>query len=347
MYIYGQNVDLFHIAHPHGRLRTPILDSLPNTPILFTQSTQLDAIFNKLNTFMQQQQTGVTQNDLESLKTALKAKYESNQSGPLQLPSNWTATISALLKTLSTEHLFPILDILRLLILDERVMSHYMTDAEATLMSILYRFGGQVSNPETIPKAVRLMVVRIACNHFTSPAATAYLLSLSRTLPPHDTPFRSVTSALLIESLLSADAAVRHCAASLAFNIALEEAKSRQSNAGVEAGKEDEGIHEEWISELVAAVAKALEEEDEDEIVLRLLTALGHLLRFSTPSIQQLAAVIGVTTAVDKKRITREQQSTNSTSATDEQTKKEIERRNKIIGLCKEVVTLVGEGADA
>ncbi|KND03977.1 uncharacterized protein SPPG_01426 [Spizellomyces punctatus DAOM BR117] len=331
--------------HPHTKQRTPILDSLPNSPILFAQSTQLNSIFNKLETFMREQSITDKQSQLDALKTALQAKHEKGQSGALHLPNGWKELLDVLLQRIPTEQLFPVLDILRLLILDEAIRDFYVkNDPESTVMNVLYRFGGQQAQPETVPKAVRVMVLRLACNHFTSPTSIAQLLSLSQTLAPHATPFRSVTTALLIDSLLSPDAAVRQCAASLAFNISIEEAKSRQSHAGVESGREDEGIHEEWVSELVAAIAKAFEDEEEDEIVLRLLTAIAHLLRFATPSIQQLATVIGVGTAVTQKRATREEQLRNlrTKGATgDAQIKKDLEKKEKIVGLAKEVVELL------
>ncbi|KAJ3287470.1 hypothetical protein HK104_008560 [Borealophlyctis nickersoniae] len=330
--------------HPHVKVKTPTLDKFPSAPILYTQSTNLKAIFTKLAEFTAQHSVTMDSSVLDGIRDGLQAKHETKVKETLVLPGRWAATVSGLLDDLPTEQLFPLLDIVRLLVLDDGVRDHYVRDKDATLMKIMYRCGGGQSQPEELPKAVRLMALRLACNLFASPTSTTYLLSLTRTIPPSSTPHRSVVTALLIETLLSADASVRQGAASLAFNIAVTEAKYRDSGSGgVEGQEEEEGMHEEWVAELVAAVAKAVEVEEDDEIVLRLLASLCHLLRYAPAPIIQLAAVVGVEAAVDAKRAKREGLPGAGVTA-DEKLKKEADKRAKVVGLCSEVAELVKVG---
>ena len=133
--------------------------------------------------------------ELDIVKQGLKDRYERNQHGPLKLGDKWQETIHGLLKTLPEEQLFPVLDILRLLVLDEKVREWYIKEdtgeivalrgelrryardslfllygflhIEKVLLNILYRFGGQQAQPETVPKSVRLMVLRLVSHQAT------------------------------------------------------------------------------------------------------------------------------------------------------------------------------------
>ncbi|KAI9098096.1 PPPDE putative peptidase domain-containing protein [Phlyctochytrium arcticum] len=100
--------------HSHSKLRLPTLDSLLGAPVLFTQSTNIDAIFKKLSEFMdQQQELESLKGTTESLRVAMKADK------PLSLPNHWDTAIHTLLEKLPIEQQFPLLDIIRLLILDD------------------------------------------------------------------------------------------------------------------------------------------------------------------------------------------------------------------------------------
>ncbi|KAI8815816.1 PPPDE putative peptidase domain-containing protein [Fimicolochytrium jonesii] len=263
--------------HPHTKLRLTTLDTVPSTPIRYTQCTQVDTMFTKLQTFLQSLHPPehVTQS-IQTIQTALKRKHEGSSTGPLNLPKDHNLALEWLVEHLDGDKIFPVLDILRLLVLDDTLRESYVAKGEGwTVMGLLYTYA---KTSEPVSKAVRLMLLRLACNLF--PASSPYLLSLTLThrTSTTSTPHRTITTALLIESLLHPDTSVRQGAAALAFNIAVEEATQRRKNGGVGGAQEDEGLHEEWVSEIVAGVVKCLEGEDGDEIgeffpFLRLLTS--------------------------------------------------------------------------
>ncbi|KAJ3034417.1 hypothetical protein HDV00_005037 [Rhizophlyctis rosea] len=263
-------------AHPHTSISTRTLDNMPRSPILYTQSTQMGGIFGKLSTFIKESNINVDVAALEKLKVAMTEKFEKSSTS-LALPEGWSKTVNDLLMLLPLECLFPAVDVVRLLVLEDAVRSYYVTEKDATIIRLFNRLSTAPSG--TVPKALSLMVLRLACNLFAHPTSTSFVLSVTQTLPPNHTPFRTTTTALLIESLLSPETAVRQGAASLAFNTSIVERKNREGGDATASGAEDEGIHEEWVSELAAAVGKALEDEEEDEIG-EFCVLLSQIVRF-------------------------------------------------------------------
>ncbi|KAI8587984.1 thioredoxin family protein [Geranomyces variabilis] len=343
--------------HPHSKIAVPTLDGMSTNPILFTRSSSIDAIFAKLQTATADAPSE-TQRAIGKLQTALKRRFESDGAATaattpvaLDIGDAELKAMDWMLLNVSVENVFPALDVLRMMVLDKRVRETYVARTTGvTIISLLSKYGaGESDRKHTLPKAVRLMVLRLACNFFTDSASTRYLLSLtlttknSTTPTAAATPHRTITTALLIDALLPEDAAVRKEAAALAFNLAAEEARSRRSAAGVSAGDEDVGIHEEWLSELVAALGNALVNEEEDEIVLRLLTALAHLVRFATEPVLQLAAALAIPDAVDAKRVAREGSSKKliKTDAGAAAVAAETKKRETIVKLCNELASLL------
>ncbi|TPX56667.1 hypothetical protein PhCBS80983_g04374 [Powellomyces hirtus] len=341
--------------HPHAKIRTPTLDSMSSNPILYSRSTSLDAIFTKLQTFCTDAPKEM-QAAIPALQSALKNKFENESTAELNITAESVKAVDWMLESLPMERVFPALDILRLMALDAGVRQKYLArKTGVTFMSLLAKYGcGDQEREQAVPKAVRVMVLRLACNLFTDAESMKYSLSLNRTtdVASRSTPHRTIITAVLIDSLLSPEAVVRKDAASLAFNIAVEEAKSRQTAAGVAAGVEDVGVHEEWIAEIVAAAGNALATEEDDEIVLRLLTALAHLLHYATDPILQLASAVGLADTIDATRESRETKlesnkklkaTPQSDSATPNQRLEEsdIKMKESIIKLCKEVGSLM------
>ncbi|KAJ3074063.1 hypothetical protein HK102_005879, partial [Quaeritorhiza haematococci] len=212
-----------------------------------------------------------------------------------------------------------------------------------------------------------------ACNLFTSPTSTRYILSTRTCLPspppsssPSDkppsppTPNRTITTALLIESLLSKDKSVRQTGAALAFNVAVVEAKRRErvGDEKEEEEDEDELLHEEWLCEVLAAVVKALESEhggdsssnsdgnDDSETVLRLLATTGVLVRYASQSLIDLAVALEVSDILEKlkekgRAVKRTEGKEGKEGAKE---KVERERRERIAELCGEVEEMVRKG---
>ncbi|KAJ3052534.1 hypothetical protein HK097_006100 [Rhizophlyctis rosea] len=242
--------------HPHSTISTRTLDSFPRSPILYTQTTQITGIFGKLTTSIEQSGIKVNIDVLRNVQSAMGEKYEAKTASSLRMPAGWQELIKQMLTSLPLESLFPVVDVVRLLVLEEPVREYYVKDG--------------------------------------------------------------------------------------AFNIAVVERNNRENNSASNPAQEDEGIHEEWVSEMVAALGRALEDEEEDEIVLRLLASLGYLLRLAPGAIVQLAAVTGLDSTLDTKRSSREQAlpDLRKESKTNEKVHKELDRKEKIVGLAKEVKEL-------
>ncbi|KAJ3158355.1 hypothetical protein HDU86_002820 [Geranomyces michiganensis] len=369
--------------HPHSKIRVATLDSMSTNPILSTRSSSLDAIFAKLTTATADA-LSETKRALGNLQAALKRRFESQEGTAATTASSSVVALNVgdaelkamdwMLLNVPLDAVFPALDVLRLMVLDKRVRQMYTARTTGvTIISLLSKYGaGENDRKHSIPKAVRLMVLRLACNFFSDAESVEYLLSLTRAHPAAAasttprTPHRTITTALLIDALLAEDAAVRKEAASLAFNIAAEEARSRRRSSaaggggGVSADWEDVGVHEEWICEIVAAVGNALasEEEEDDETVLRLLTALAHLVHYATEPVLQLCAALGIADTVDAKRAAAacDKGNSNGSSSSGSVKKKllktetgaaataaaaDAKKRESIVKLCDEVASLL------
>ncbi|KAI9362123.1 PPPDE putative peptidase domain-containing protein [Zopfochytrium polystomum] len=283
--------------HPHAKIRTPTIDGLPMDPILFSQSSKLDAIFKKWVQFlteknMQAQNEGI----LEGIKVAI-------ESSEPRLPSGWREFLDTCLINLPESNLFPLLDVLRLLVLKREICADLIRDSPSRIMSILFLLGPGRSNAlPTLPSATHLMILRLACNLFGSASLISHCLSLHLTVAASSgpVPHRSIMTGLLIESLLSKDTQVKRTAASLAYNMSCQVWKLHTSHSKGQA--ENDVIVEEWVSELVAAVIKALEEPwNDDETVFRILAALGRFIKLSGDGVSNLALVLDATTIIRRQ----------------------------------------------
>ncbi|KAJ3011637.1 UNVERIFIED_CONTAM: hypothetical protein HDU68_001596 [Siphonaria sp. JEL0065] len=286
--------------HPHEKLSIPYLKGLSQTPILFTQSSDLDLIFGKLNRWVDESGIGVeTKPVLEAVKNVLKQKYIGGTIKLEPLPSGWWDVFEKCTTTLKQEQVFPLIDVLRLLILDESVAKSLSSSTPSKLMSLVSRFQSAPHiTPQTpLPKALYMMILRLCCNFFAHKDLISHSLALHLVLTGSTSPHRTVTTATLIDALLSPEESVRQCSSSLAFNMALEAALGRPTTG-------QDQVYEEWCLEMVAAIVQALDSEKSEEIALRLISALGHLLYKSPEEITALATVLG-TADILKSKVTQ------------------------------------------
>ncbi|KAJ3099942.1 Desumoylating isopeptidase 1, partial [Physocladia obscura] len=279
--------------HVHAKLKTPTLCTLPKTPILFSQSSNFDTIFGKL--FIWIQEDNASSEDViacfEAVKAALKASGSSRQI--LGLPTGWWNVFESSLLKLKPEHAFPIIDLMRVLILDDAVAAAFAAESQckpwtqAKLITLLARFTkSQTFTSEPLPKSLHIMILRLCCNFFAHKQLIEYCLSLHHNVNlPIPTPHRTIMTATLVDALLSDQEAVRQCAASLAFNMAVEAALGRPNG--------EDSVYEEWCLEMVAALIKAVETEKSNEIATTLVKSLGHLLYGASEEVVSLASVLG------------------------------------------------------
>lgn len=299
---------LSHQAHPHTKLSIASLDKVSTNPILFTQVPNLEAVSSKLLSFVDASSSiphaaSVKQVLGQEFVTYLKGRFAPNakakQPSPTpQLLTKWTEASKTLLSVLAPAQLFPLTDMWRLALLDEGINSWCAVSAgtssdpvQAILVKALTALSSQEAPATTRPYI--LTTLRLLSNAFSSDQLARVLLSAKRT----------AVTALLVSSLLHADASVRTAAASLAFNVAsflqngrLEAVRARY---GPFAGSDDEG---EWEVELVSAILEGIANETQSEDIgayVQLSSSYSHSAYFYNASCSSSSdSILGVPPAL-------------------------------------------------
>ncbi|KAI8987973.1 PPPDE putative peptidase domain-containing protein [Mycotypha africana] len=291
--------------HPHRKILLRSIVDQPNVPILYTQPGKLDMIYGKLKEFIKQTDIHLDEDQqriLDQSKQLLEGKCK-------ELDFNqWTSFVEHLLCNLALDKLFPLLDIYRSVLVNRAVSELYVKERKnKTLLTdmILLRIFELVSSTSsattkegTLSKATWLMILRVACNTFANPK-----LSTTHFTSKLPASHRNETTQMVVTSLLAEDAQVRQAAASLAYNcstvIALERLKKEEGSFTGMAEQEDD----EWEVELCSAIIDALMKESDEEIIHRLLAALGKFL-FLAP--QNDSSLCDLLSTLDIKRIIEE-----------------------------------------
>ena len=250
---------LLQMAHPphcHTTLILPALQRPHQKYVIYSKLPPLDKLIAKL---------GPASADpaIIALKEFIVTRTSSSAaSAPLPSLPSISAFILSSLKPSSASTLFPIIDLLRLALVDPRVSGYFAEEvSHATLLSIL---SFVTSLPEdACPHTLRIVTLQMACNLFTSHLYPRELASNPTLL----TPLIALLSASLLDTT---HAPVRVSATSLAFNIAAINHLSRLE------GKEDL-LPDSAQMELVVAILEALQREESKEAIKGLVFALGLL----------------------------------------------------------------------
>ncbi|KAF7365360.1 hypothetical protein MVEN_00408000 [Mycena venus] len=304
--------------HPHSSLSLPAAEALSLEPILFTQVPALDTVLSKFVSFIDAAPSSPTTSQAkEVLRTQvvpyLKARFAAKTSSlPSAVPSlltSWAAATTALVGALPTDTLFPLVDMWRLAALDLAAAAWLASAPAAGPIGVLVRTARDVlAQPaQAQDKGKRnylLTVLRLLANAFQTPALGRALLCGGD----------GATLGTLVPALLHVDAAVRTAAASLAFNAAAGVQRARLATGAGLGGvnerstKADDAdaalaTDEEWQIELVSALVEALEREEGEDVVHRLVAALACLLRFMPVDgqVQGLLEVLGARATVQGK----------------------------------------------
>ncbi|KAJ7366713.1 PPPDE putative peptidase domain-containing protein [Mycena albidolilacea] len=299
--------------HPHASLSTPTVKALSLEPILFTQVPPLETVLAKFVAFIDAAPHSTTTTQAkEVLRTQvvpyLKARFAPDAAKSTPLPSAtpvlltpWAAATTALVSALSTEALFPLVDMWRLAVLDPAAAAWLAAAPGAGPVGVFSRTARDALAQPTQDKGTRnyvLTALRLLANAFKTPVLARGLLCGGDS--------DGAVLGTLIPALLHADAAVRTAAASLAFNAAAAVQRARTAaGAGLggvnatassgAAGDADAAMcaDEEWQVELLSAIVEATEREEGEEVVHRLVAALACLLRFM-PTDGQLHGLLEV-----------------------------------------------------
>ncbi|KAF9354804.1 hypothetical protein BGX26_007351 [Mortierella sp. AD094] len=266
-----------HPAHPHALLSLDQYKGLSGTPILFHSLDNLDAVFAKLKSFLPAE-NGLSEAETKQLdkiyawlKKRADAKTNKTAEPTLgELGATWKPLIGKIQGLLPYENQFPLLDIIRMLILHNRVAEVYAKDGNLTLVNMFKAVADQ-GNEGSKPAA--LMTLRVACNTFSSPLLGTYVLSSAA---------RESTKQLLVTTLLSPVDQQRQTAASLAFDIGVKIAESRSKATDTItpslSGGPLEDLEEDWNMECLSAIAAAIEKENSEEIIHRLVASVANFI---------------------------------------------------------------------
>lgn len=202
---------------------------------------------------------------------ALKARFPSPSGKPGPSPphavlTKWADATRTLTTVLPAAQLFPLVDLWRLALLDAAVGAFCASAAGGPgdpVQALLTTGAATLSAPPAAAAAARnyvLTLLRLLANAFATPALAQTLVGASAAGR------RRVLTAVLVASLLHADAPVRTAAASLAFDVAAYVQKGRLEQVrrryGPFAAADEDG---EWEVEVVSAVLEALRNETQSE----------------------------------------------------------------------------------
>ncbi|KAG8832841.1 hypothetical protein FRC17_000545 [Serendipita sp. 399] len=292
--------------HPHAKLSLRELRCTSLKPILFSQVPKFDALSNKLLATVDTLGIPVDQKKSgkafisEHMVPYLSTKLGAAPGGATNRPAIffdlalWSKETKNLSKAIPPASLFPLVDLWRLAVLNPDVSAPLVTTSETPLVHMLKIALDSMSSTET--RNLSLTAVRLACNLFANPALGRRML---QTVPygADGIKPRDVITGLLVSSLLSDVPNVRIAGASLAFNVSaflqapLMECLSKGMTGQMK--KEDAVDDPDWELEILSAVVEAIEREENEDSLHRLVTCLGLLVHLS-PHLEEIRSLLEV-----------------------------------------------------
>lgn len=276
----GLLIQMAFPAHPHTLLRLRTLQIPHTKSVTYTKLPPLDKLVSKMGPA-----------GMDPAVVALKEFIQKREhSGALDAPIPALADISAFIvrsiQELPVEKLFPIVDLLRLALVDARVSGYFAEDSHKTVLAILSKV---INLDSSCPYQLRIVTIQMACNLFSSPLFPPKLTS--------DSDYSAPLIQLVSTSLLSSDhPPIRVAAASLAFNIAAFNHQQRLLD-------HDDPLPEGSQVELVASALEAISKERESKDGLRGLLLSVGLLKYRA---QKEGEVNDLCEAVGAKDIVKE-----------------------------------------
>ncbi|MCJ1337964.1 hypothetical protein MMC09_003248 [Bachmanniomyces sp. S44760] len=294
-------VQMANPPHPHHGLRLRTLQRPHRKPVTYAKVPPLEKLIAKLGPVGNDLSVSALKDFIE-VRTAPSTTPDSAPepaSAPLPpLPQISTFIVSSM-SELAPDSLFPLIDLLRLSLVDPRVSGYFAEEntqpPHNTITSILSRINALDSST---PYTLRIVTLQTACNLFTSPLFPPQLLSNPALTAPLLT--------FLTTSLLDTEhAPVRVSAASLAFNISAFNHIHRLE--ALERGQEGVAdlLPESAQVELSASLLEAIGREEESREGLKgLVLALGLLAYGSSleGEVWDLLRVMGAKGILEGKR---------------------------------------------
>lgn len=249
-------VQMAHPTHPHASLRLPSLQNPDTKHVLFTKTPPISKLLAKMGPTADQEA-------VKSLSHFIEARTNEG-AAEATLPDMHvlTAFISDSTKSLPSDLMFTVVDLLRCALIDPRFSGFFAEEKDHTTLISLLTFVNGLSTD--CPYALRLVSLQMACNLFSTPLYPDQILT-------HDG-LRTALTTLVSSSFLDSNhSQVRVAAASLLFNVALSNSQRRRASQGDRLPEADQ-------IELAAALLEAVSQENESAEALRgMLLALGYL----------------------------------------------------------------------
>ncbi|OZJ06812.1 hypothetical protein BZG36_00002 [Bifiguratus adelaidae] len=276
--------------HPHLRqTHLRLIAELPTKPILFAKHGDLIRITGKVKDLLAKNPEAAK--IIEDTHGILVSEDQTSTSTPhashLAILARWSAILDEALSSVPSTDQFPILDLVRLVLLRPSGYTYYGQHPDKLLAFFSAAAETDMSKPSV------LMTLRIAANIFANPSLQ------SRFITAEHSSERSVMTSLVVKYLLSSDGQIRQTASSIAYNMATWVAQGRRRSGTSHVEDED------WQVELVSAVIGALGQEQEAEVVHRLVSTLCHFIYLSPidpPSpLPELVQVLGLHGILDDK----------------------------------------------
>ena len=276
-------IQMAYPAHPHTNLRLPTLQNPHRKPVTYAKAPPLDKLVAKLGPAGNS--TSVT-----ALKDFVAARNSSGAaSAPLPPLSDISVDILNFINNLPSSNLFPLIDLLRLALIDSRVSGYFAEEQQphSLILAILTQAN---SLGDDCPYTMRIVTLQMTCNLFTSPLYPPQLLSNPVLAEP--------LIHLIASSLLdTAHAPVRVSAASLAFNIAtFNQLQRLEQKADL--------LSESAQVELVACLLESIGREEESKDGIKgLVFALGLLAYGSDREgeVRDVLKAMGAREAIERK----------------------------------------------
>jgi thiol-disulfide isomerase/thioredoxin len=264
-------IQMAHPPHPHTTLHLSTLQRPHPKPVTYAKVPPLDKLVARLG-------RDPKDPNITGLTTFIQTRTSSPAaSAPLPNLPSIAAFVTASLKSIPADKIFPLIDLLRLTLVDARVSGYFAEEhGHATVLAILSHVN---TLGESCPHTLRIVTLQLACNLFTSPLYPPQLLSN----PQLCMPLIQLVAASLLDTV---HAPVRICAASLAYNIAACNHLQRLDG-------NDDLLPEEPQVELVASLLEAVGREESKDGLKGLIFALG-LIAYACPRDGEVRDLLGV-----------------------------------------------------
>lgn len=270
--------------HPHDSLRLPTLSGSSQKPVSYSKVPPIEKLKAKMGPSAHDGAIEgvlhfVSARDMDGAAESTLPDIESFSKFLLSAPS-----------ALPVEILFTIVDVLRVALVDPRFSGYYAEEKDhKTIVSLLTH----VNSLKDCPYALRLVTLQTACNLFTSPLYPQHILTSPILTEPI---VQLITTSLLDDKHHH----VRVAAASLAFNIAVANNRSRTEH-------NHEALPEGDQVELAASLLEAIGvEEDSPEALKGFLLAFGYLVYHAPKSgelVDLLKSMDAQSTLLRKKKL--------------------------------------------